>query len=361
MPQVLPALGALTPEQMDLVHQKVLAILEQTGIRVENPGAREVFRRAGCREIDGGRFALAPEIVEDALEAAPSRIELFDRHGAPAFTMDASQPRAVYGVGVTNLYYQEILSDNVVPFGREHMALTARLGQALPEFDTISTPGVIQDMPGQPAELIGALEMLANTNKPIVLLVSKPEAFKASLDMYDELAGLDGQKPFVLPYLNPITPLILNDDTSRKMDLALERGLPVIFSNYGHVRGHLSHHPGRHSGPAHGGAFGRAGLCPAKKAGRGPDPGQPAGGDGHEVHGQLLHLRQHDGESGLRGDDGPLQNPPLRGFGRLHGLGAGPLRLLHALAQPAYRPVGPGRIGPPLWAATSIPWPFRPA
>jgi trimethylamine--corrinoid protein Co-methyltransferase len=51
--------------------------------------------------------------------------------------------------------------------------------------------------------------------------------------MYDRLVGLNPDKPFVIPYVNPITPLILNAETSLKMDLAIEMGLPLIFSNYG--------------------------------------------------------------------------------------------------------------------------------
>ncbi len=37
----------------------------------------------------------------------------------------------------------------------------------------------------------------------------------------------------MLPYLNPITPLILNAETTAKIDLIISRGMPFIFSNYG--------------------------------------------------------------------------------------------------------------------------------
>ena len=231
---VKPELKALERQQIELVHKTVLAVLEQTGIKVEDEKARRVFREAGCKELEKGRIALGPGLVEWAIKAAPSKVEVYDRHAAPAFSLEPGQDGGtVFGVGVTNLYYQEIPNDNVVPFGRRHMAASTRLGHALDEFGVISTPGVIQDEPGRPAEVIGALEMLCNTTKPLVLLVSKPDAFAASLDMYAELAGLGPEKPFVLPYLNPITPLILNSETSMKMDLAIERGLPLIFSNYG--------------------------------------------------------------------------------------------------------------------------------
>ena len=41
-----------------------------------------------------------------------------------------------------------------------------------------------------------------------------------------------GTKPFIIPYFNPISPLIMNEGTVDKMKIAIERGLPVIVSNY---------------------------------------------------------------------------------------------------------------------------------
>jgi trimethylamine--corrinoid protein Co-methyltransferase len=40
-------------------------------------------------------------------------------------------------------------------------------------------------------------------------------------------------RPFILPYFNPISPLILNQATVDKMLVTIERGLPFIFSSYG--------------------------------------------------------------------------------------------------------------------------------
>jgi trimethylamine--corrinoid protein Co-methyltransferase len=40
-------------------------------------------------------------------------------------------------------------------------------------------------------------------------------------------------RPFVIPYLNPISPLVINAGTADKLFATVERGLPVIYSNYG--------------------------------------------------------------------------------------------------------------------------------
>ena len=234
MAKAQPVLTVLSENQISQVHRAALTILEKKGVRVDDPNARGIFTKAVGREDDNHSIAIPGELVEWSIKSAPATVDIFRRDEQSAFSLDSGDAHnTIFGIGVTNLYYQQSLTDDVVPFGREHMARSTRLGEGLAEFDTISTPGVIQDVASEQAELVGSLEMIANTNKPIILLVSETRAFEASLDLYDHLVGLAADKPFVVPYLNPITPLVLNADTTYKMDLAIARGLPVIFSNYG--------------------------------------------------------------------------------------------------------------------------------
>jgi trimethylamine--corrinoid protein Co-methyltransferase len=96
---------------------------------------------------------------------------------------------------------------------------------------------VIQDLPPETADFFGVLEMIANTTKPLVLLISDYKSFNPALDLIRDLIREQTQDlstaPFLIPYVNPITPLVLNAETSLKMDAAILRGLPLIFSNYG--------------------------------------------------------------------------------------------------------------------------------
>jgi trimethylamine--corrinoid protein Co-methyltransferase len=133
---------------------------------------------------------------------------------------------------VTTLFYQDPQSDELTPFARRHMQDMVRLGSRLPRFDVISTVGIVQDAPEGLADLYGTLEMAANTTKPLVLLVSDEERFPQVLDLLEQLHGDLAERPFVLPYFNPVTPLVINAGTADKMREAIQRGLPVIFSNY---------------------------------------------------------------------------------------------------------------------------------
>ena len=97
------------------------------------------------------------------------------------------------------------------------MAGCTRLGDSLPGFDVISTLGVLHDVPPERADLVAALEMIANTTKPLVVLVSREEAFEPVLDLLEALGGDLAARPFVIPYVNPVTPLVINAGTSDKL------------------------------------------------------------------------------------------------------------------------------------------------
>jgi trimethylamine---corrinoid protein Co-methyltransferase len=239
MSQAKPRLTLLSAEQIHQVHEYSLEILATTGVRVDSPRARAVFERASGRAAGNDRVRIPRETVAWALSVAPARVTLYDRRGAPAFTLDAAGQDGVrfggarFGIGVTNLYYQEPETDAVVLFTREHMARCTRLGDALPGFDVISTLGVLHDVPPERSDLVAVLEMIANATKPLVVLVSREEAFEPVLDLLEALGGDLAARPFVIPYVNPVTPLVINAGTSDKMFSAIGRGLPVIYSNYG--------------------------------------------------------------------------------------------------------------------------------
>ena len=228
---VRPRLAVLSPGQMELVHDTSLRILSGVGLRIDSERARQALaRKFGASVVAGDRVHLPAEAVDWALRAAPAEIEVFDRLGRPALRLGRRQH---FGIGVTNLYYQDPETDQVTPFTRRHMADSMRLGNALPYYEVISTVGIVQDVPPQVSDLYATLDMAAHTVKPLIILVSDEPSFPRVLDLIETLHGDLAARPFVIPYLNPISPLVINAGTADKLFTTLERGLPVIYSNYG--------------------------------------------------------------------------------------------------------------------------------
>ena len=228
---VQPRLDVLNRGQMQQIHDYSLRILSTSGVRVDSERAQQLFTRAaGAATVDGDRVRISGDLVDWALEAAPATVEVYDQNANLAFRLPG---QARFGVGVTALQYQDPLSDEVTPFARKHMEAMVRLGHVLPSFDAISTVGVVQDVPPNSSDLYATLEMVANTTKPLVILVSDEDVFPRVLELLEHLCGDLASFPFIIPYFNPISPLVINRGTASKMFHAVERGLPFIFSNYG--------------------------------------------------------------------------------------------------------------------------------
>jgi trimethylamine---corrinoid protein Co-methyltransferase len=227
----IPHLTLLDVEQIEFIHQNVLKILAVTGVRVDSlPVLRLLSEKLGPTQVHGDRVTFPPEIVAWAIQAAPAAVDIYTRTGEPAFRLGADRMR--FGIGVTSLYYQDPLTDRLSPFNRQNMREMVRLGESLPNFDCVSTVGILQDTPAEFQDLYATLEMAANTTKPLVVLISQEQRFQDVLDLLESLTGELSKKPFVIPYFNPVTPLVMNTGTVEKMQLAIQRGLPVIVSNY---------------------------------------------------------------------------------------------------------------------------------
>ena len=234
MNNVRPHLSMLTEEQIQDIHRYTIRVLTETGVRVDSPSALEMLKKKlGSSMVQDRIVRIPAETIEWAIKAAPRQIQIFDRRGSPQFTIGGEGDRTRFGIGVTALYYQEPETDTPVLFQRRHMQDMVRLGNKLPHYDMVSTVGIVRDVPEHLTDLYGSLEHFANGIKPLVLLCSDEKKFDEVMQMFEALHGCDlGEKPFIIPYFNPVSPLVLNEGTVDKTRIAIERGLPVIISNY---------------------------------------------------------------------------------------------------------------------------------
>ena len=232
--QITPKFQVLNLEQINDIHSYSLHLLENTGIKVESKEALEIFRNSGEVIIKDDVVFLGEELINQAIKTAPSDIEIHGKEGDLAFHLGEMQGDETYfGIGVTNTWFQNIEGNEVEPFARKHMQHSVRLGDMLPHFDMVSTLGIPSDVSPLSADLYATLDMYTNTSKPLVLLIQGEDNINPNLELLSHLHGDISEKPFCIPYVNPITPLILNKDTSDKMISAFRYNLPVMYSNYG--------------------------------------------------------------------------------------------------------------------------------
>jgi trimethylamine--corrinoid protein Co-methyltransferase len=229
---VKPRISILNQEHVDMIHSLSLQILDSAGIRIDSDQVLQLLEnKIGKGSIDGKQVRFPREIINWAIDVAPDAIDIYQRDGEHAFTLGEDQTR--FGAGVTTLYYMDPSSNDLISFQRRHMQEGVRLGNCCKNLDVLSTLGVLHDYAPQFADLYATLEMISNTTKPMVILISASDSFPWVLDMVEQLHGDLYAKPFILPYLNPITPLLINQHTTDKMQVAIQRQLPIIYSSYG--------------------------------------------------------------------------------------------------------------------------------
>lgn len=231
MNNVRPHLTLMNEEQIQEAHRNVLKVLGETGVRVDSPEILQMLERKLGLKSQDRIIKFPPEIIEEAIRSAPKTIDVYDRRGEHKLKLGDDRLR--FGVGVTALFYQNPFDETLDIFKRENFRDLVRLGSSLKHYDVVSTVGIVRDVPEELGDLYGSLEHIANTTKPLVLLVSDENKFPDVLGMFELLHSRElGDKPFVIPYFNPVSPLVMNAGTVDKMKVAIERGLPIIFSNY---------------------------------------------------------------------------------------------------------------------------------
>ncbi len=230
---VRPRLQVLSEEQMNEVHRYSIQILADTGIQVESEEARKIFEKSGGVQVRDGIVYIQEDLINHCTRTAPSSIEIFNKRGDRAFHLGKEQGNNThFGIGVTNTWFQDIDCQQVELFTRQHMQIGTQLGDLLENYDMISTLGIPSDVSAHSSDIYSALDMYANTSKPLVLLISGENKLSEVLDLLSFLHGDLSSKPFCIPYVNPITPLVLNKTTSDKMEVSIHNRVPLMYSNY---------------------------------------------------------------------------------------------------------------------------------
>ncbi len=226
-----PRFRLLSDAQLDRLHEAAVELLGDPGVRIMTAGARDLLARAGAALEGADVVKIPPRLVDEALASAPSAFAIHDRTGAAR--MRLGEGNVYFGSGVTSLGYLDPATGTPHDFTLEDFADAARLTDALPNLDFVATPGVVRPSSELPLELVNQhefLETVTNTTKPLMVLVADRRALSDIFDMAEVLAGGREEhrsRPFVVPYLNSVSPLMFNPETLDKLLLSADRGIPV--------------------------------------------------------------------------------------------------------------------------------------
>jgi trimethylamine--corrinoid protein Co-methyltransferase len=226
-----PRISYLSESQLDRLHEASLAMLADPGMRITTEPARRLLAGAGCH-VDGEDVAFPRELVEWAIAAAPADFTWYGRDGDERIRFGSGDPH--WGAGVTCLNYLDPATRENRAFTLDDIGAAARVTDALPNIEFLATPGVVRPSAELPLELVNQREFLAmaeHCTAPLLVLIAGRPELEDVLAMAAAVRGGPEalrERPFVAPYLNPVSPGLYNPETLDKLLLAAEWGVPVV-------------------------------------------------------------------------------------------------------------------------------------
>jgi trimethylamine--corrinoid protein Co-methyltransferase len=214
-----PRIAWFTEKARRKIVDEAKRILEEIGVFVENDEALEILAGAGARVDRAAKRAhIRADLVDRAIETAPSKVVLHDRSGAPV--MELAGDRSHFNPGSAALRIYDAAEGRARAPATSDLVRFAILTDALPSFQAQSTGLVPVDVPQEIADRYRLYVALRHSAKPVVTGTFRVDGFKVMHEMLAAVAG-DAEKlrekPTAIFDCCPSPPLKWSDLTAQAL------------------------------------------------------------------------------------------------------------------------------------------------
>jgi trimethylamine--corrinoid protein Co-methyltransferase len=226
-----PKLTFLSDKDKENIHQAVLSILSEIGMKIFHDEALAILNYAGCTVEGDRRVKIPGKLVQQAIESAPTNIALYDRTAKPV--MDLGERRSYFGTGSDLIYSLDSKTMKRHQCVLDDVGRAARVADALPNIDFVMSFAHPSDQPPEQAYLASFYAMAANSAKPIVCTAKGREDLGEMWQIARILRnGKDALlcQPYFIHYAEPISPLKHPFDSLDKLLFCAEKSIPVVYS-----------------------------------------------------------------------------------------------------------------------------------
>jgi len=220
----------LTSGQCQKLHWASLEVLERTGVRLHEPAAVELLRKAGAQVSDETRVRIPSGLVEKALASTPKRAVLCNRHGERVLHIQGYD--CFFGPGSDALHIVDHRTCERRRALLKDVEEGVTLCDALPNVDFVMSMFLPSDVDQRLYELYQMEAMLNNSTKPIIIVTHDLHSLEVCVEMAEEVVGgADAlrRNPSVTCYINVTTGLRHNEEALQKLMYMAEKGLPSIY------------------------------------------------------------------------------------------------------------------------------------
>ncbi|MAF85956.1 MAG: trimethylamine methyltransferase [Dehalococcoidales bacterium] len=223
----------LSEEQVQLIHKQTLELLERLGVWIWSEEGLDLLGSAGCDVKDPKRVKIPNKLVMDAIEKAPKKIDVYDRDGRLAMTLETDS--VYFGTGSDCVNTIDLETGERRSCTKQDIARLTRFCDALPNIDFLMSFGVAGDSP-EISRFVHQYEaMLLNSSKPCLVPGSNRQDVRTVIDMAAAaVGGLDvvRERPPLIIYPAPLPPLTHPEVEIDKCLASAEYGVPFTYVEY---------------------------------------------------------------------------------------------------------------------------------
>ncbi len=228
--QLSPQLKWFSTNQLEAIHSATVDVLERAGVRVDHDESLKLLKDAGCLVKD--RVVRIPGwLVDESIRVAPSKINIYSREGRPAMNLEADN--TFYGAGSDLPFHLDLETGQRRNSVKQDVINAAKLIEKLPNYDFSMSYALPTDVQADKGDLHQFAAQVQNCSKPIIFTAFNEHNLKTIIDMAAAAAGSHEnlrERPFVILYDEPISPLIHTREGLAKMFACIEYGIPIIYT-----------------------------------------------------------------------------------------------------------------------------------
>jgi len=210
------------------IHNKSIEVLETIGFKLDHKLSEEILLSNGATKKDG-RILLSKEMVELALKKVVPSFKLFNRDGTKF--IDVNNKNTYFGTGSDALYNIDPLTDKMDKSTSKDIERNVRITDCLEHFDFVMSTGLPCDV-SQDILYPKVFELLIkNTSKPLVLTLTNLNDVKRIHEIAEIVCnGKFIEKPFLIIYVEPISPLKLDSGGAERLIYCAKNNIPMLFA-----------------------------------------------------------------------------------------------------------------------------------
>jgi trimethylamine--corrinoid protein Co-methyltransferase len=222
------SLNTYTRDELDAIHQATLEVLDEAGVFVQKPEARQVFAAAGARVYDDGLVKIPPHLVEGAIRSAPGALTLAGR--VPERDIVINGGRVTFtnfgeGISIVDPETGDLRSTT-----KKDLVTLTRLLDCLDVIGVVERAVGSQDLPAPMQAIHNYEAMVNNTTKHCFLGPENGHNVEIILRMAAQAVGGDITDRCPVSFITcPVSPLRLVDDCCEIIMAAAGSGAAVCI------------------------------------------------------------------------------------------------------------------------------------